>query len=303
MNHRRKLRWSLATVLMLAAAVSTVIRHSGDGSTATNRKAPTPQAGIVSGPRSGNPAGAAVNDSFKTKTKNRPGEAGPARAMKVAMKPDAVKGMLGENMWRFSIKMYSGHELDATLEASIRRGRDEQISRTLGLLGASTEECGAVISALDQANKDLQAAERKQIKVVSASGTGVTLDLSGMTKPAAEIIARTRESVRSALPPNIGELTVEAIDWETLYFNGAADPMPVNQAASTDGTDSSRANFTIERSDGKITTHFTNGSSTTKGEIPADFPDDGTPLPADELFGERWAPYLKGVMLSPVDIQ
>ncbi|MBC8127342.1 MAG: hypothetical protein H8M99_09410, partial [Gloeobacteraceae cyanobacterium ES-bin-144] len=50
---------------------------------------------------------------------------------------------------------------------------------------------------------------------------------------------------------------------------------------------------------GKVTAwENSDGGGTGRG-IDDEFKDDGTPLPADRIFEDRWKPFLKGVTILP----
>jgi len=160
-----------------------------------------------------------------------------------------------------------------------------KMDQALTMLGASEQEKADVIAAIDRNEAVLLAEEKANVKVASMEDSKVTLDLSGMEEPAKRIATQLEEEIRAALPNDLAEALIGSMDLKRYYFMGEAR----------------ETSFRITRSDsgGLMATQATGGGSTGSGIQPQKFPDDGTPIPAAEVFDKRWSTWLEGVMLQP----
>jgi hypothetical protein len=159
----------------------------------------------------------------------------------------------------------------------------------LRLLGATDREREEVMGLVKQSEAEILAAEKSNCKLGEVTAERIHIDMSGMRGPAAEITRRTQDGIRAALPPDLAEGLVSSIDWENYYPAISTSFLEITR--STSGTLTAWQRI--------------NGGGSGRG-LGRDFKDDGTPLPADLVFGnqrfdDRWAPFLKGVTILPKD--
>jgi hypothetical protein len=98
---------------------------------------------------------------------------------------------------------------------------------------------------------------------------------------------RMEAGLRGALPSASAEMLMDSILWKSLYRE---DQMDIT--------------FSIQRDpkSGRLIPVGTyTGFHDSMGAVPPTYPDDGTPIPADKVFRDRWAVLLAGKTLVPVD--
>jgi hypothetical protein len=166
------------------------------------------------------------------------------------------------------------------------KGLDRPMEKALTLLGATETEREAVNALVTSAETEMFAEEKKHLRLGEVSGDQIQLDMRGMKGPAEAIAARMKEGIRAALPADMAEALISAINWQEYY--------PVD--------DKSFARLEVTRGRGGRLTAWerTEHHGTGRG-LDAEFGDDGTPLPADRIFEDRWKPFLKGVTILPKD--
>ena len=98
---------------------------------------------------------------------------------------------------------------------------------------------------------------------------------------------KIQEGIRASLRADLADVLISSTKWDQLYPTGG----------------NSFPTFTITRSlTGRMTAwvrQFSGGRGSSVGQ---EFPEDGTPIPADQVFkDERWNSFLKGLTLLPKD--
>ena len=158
---------------------------------------------------------------------------------------------------------------------------------SLGLLGATEDETKSVMDAVARANEEILAEERRSVVIKEQTGTTLRLDLHGMKEPLEGIRSRLTEDIGQALPAESAQMLLGAIRWNHFY---PEDQMDVA--------------FTIERNKklGNLQPmgRFY-GYRDGIGAVRPPYKDDGTPIPADQVFQKRWAGLLAGQTLLPID--
>ncbi|GAA5125222.1 hypothetical protein JIN84_13785 [Luteolibacter yonseiensis] len=178
-------------------------------------------------------------------------------------------------------KMISQHQVAAGMEYLIYG-----VERSLPLLGVSEVEKKNVIDALKRIDAEIQDEEKKQLKAIQTDPSEIRLDSSGMEAFSKTLPARIQESLRSHLATEQAEVLISSLKWNLLY--------------STE--EKWFPTLTITRtSSGRLIAWARTISGKTGPEVDAKYADDGTPIPADEVFPDRWKPFLKGFTLLPTN--
>ena len=234
------------------------------------------------------PEGAATSESSAGKTKSgNHADAGsaPAEEGKVAIQTRARDRGPDKKPKepRVSIPLKTVTDLMKGLTASDFYHLEDSVERALALLGATETEQENIKKVIQTSKSELLAAEKTHVKLGKVSSDSIQMDMSGMRGAGEEIAGRTRDGIRAALPADLAEALNSTINWEEYY--------PV---------DNSRLEIT--RGPGKrlIAMEHSRNSSTGRS-LEAGFQDDGTPLPAEQIFEDRWKPFLKGVTILPKD--
>lgn len=160
------------------------------------------------------------------------------------------------------------------------------MEKALTLLGATEGERKEIADLVKKSESDILAAEKTHIKLGEVTADLIRMDMSGMRGPAEEIARRTQDGMRMALPADLAESIISAIKWEDYY--------PVDEKSFT------RLEITRGRA-GKLTVWEKIDNGGMGHQADAEFKDDGTPLPAERIFHNRWKPFLKGVTILPKD--
>lgn len=163
---------------------------------------------------------------------------------------------------------------------------DYSMKKALVLLGATPVEQEEVLKLVKTSESEILAAEKNHMKLGEVTADLIKMDKSGMRGPADEIAGRTKDGIRATLPADLAEGLISAINWEEYY--------------PTDDESSTQLKITRGRK-GKLTAWEMQGGGGTGSGLDAEFEDDGTPLPAEKIFDDRWKPFLKGVTLLPKD--
>lgn len=157
------------------------------------------------------------------------------------------------------------------------------IDRTLAVLGATETEDAAIRTSLKRAKDDLQAAEKKLIKVVQTEETEIRMDNSALRDLAASVSRQLQADIRSSLPGDTAEVLISAVNWDQFY--------PTDEK--------SFPTLFISRSISGRLNNFVMVGGGGSGGLIQNFADDGNPIPADQVYDDRWKPLLKGLMLLP----
>jgi hypothetical protein len=169
------------------------------------------------------------------------------------------------------------------------RHLQKEMENSLTLLGASEREKNDVFELLNKTESEIEAEEKKLLKVVQTNSSEIHLDNRAMETFSKTIAPKIQEGIRASLPADLADVLISSTQWDKLYPTG----------------EEHLSIFTITRkSSGRISAVFSPPSRSTSMamEVDSKFKDDGTPVPADEAFqGEHWKHYLKGLTLLPKD--
>ena len=167
------------------------------------------------------------------------------------------------------------------------RNLQDEMKNSLTLLGASEWEKNDVLELLKNIGAEIFAEEKKLIKPVQASDSEIHLDNRAMEAFSKTIAPKIQEGIRASLPADLADILISSIQWDKLYPTGEKS-FPVLTV--------------IRRSNGKIFASFRQPKSSMSVCIDSKFFDDGTPIPADDLFpGMYWNPLVKRLTLLPKD--
>lgn len=161
-----------------------------------------------------------------------------------------------------------------------------RLREALTLLGATKAENEQVMSLAEKAKTEILAKEKSHLRLAETSDNMIRFDMSGMREPVEKIASRLKDDIRMTLPADMAEGLVSAINWKKFY--------------ATDDESATRLEITRGRN-GKLTAWEKSGSGGTGRSVDAKHSDDGTPLPADQIFPDRWKPFLQGVTILPKD--
>ncbi len=158
----------------------------------------------------------------------------------------------------------------------------------LTFLGASESERQAALDVMTKAKEEMYAEERENLKIVKADDAEVIIDHGGMQEPALRVAEHTREQLRRSLPNDTATALIDSIPWDRFYSDLAG---------------SATTRFRIVRdAQGFLAATVSTANHSFSSRLSADkFPDDGNPIPADDLFGSRWGPFMKGRSLVPAE--
>lgn len=162
------------------------------------------------------------------------------------------------------------------------------MGRALGLIGTTEGEQEKLKALVRKSKSEMLEAEKSHVKLGEVTADTIRLDMSAMRGPADEIAGRTKDGIRDTLPLDLAEALISAINWDGYY--------PTDEKSYT------RLEITRKPS-GKLIAWEKDGTGGTGTPVSDEFKDDGTPLPADQIFPDRWKPFLKGVTILPKDEQ
>ncbi|RYD20064.1 MAG: hypothetical protein EOP88_16525 [Verrucomicrobiaceae bacterium] len=162
---------------------------------------------------------------------------------------------------------------------------DFGVEKSLTLLGATEEEKKDVLDHLSRLEAEILEEEKKHLKMIQTDPTEIRVDNRSMEEFARAITRQAQDGIRARLPGDMAEVLVTSIDWDKYY--------------PTD--DKSIPSLTIVRNqEGKLQAWIRTEAGGGAFNLDSKYPDDGTPIPADEIFPEgRWKPFLKGLTLLP----
>jgi len=163
---------------------------------------------------------------------------------------------------------------------------EHALPNALTLLGANEREHEEVMKLVKASEAEILSAEQTHLKIMEANAEGIKFDMSGMRGPVEKIISSTKDGIRNCLAPDLAETLIESINWDEYY--------PSKPESFV------RLEITRDRK-GRLTAWEKSGGGGTGNGIDEAFKDDGTHLPAEEIFDDRWKPHLKGVMILPND--
>ncbi|MES2921852.1 MAG: hypothetical protein V4819_09905 [Verrucomicrobiota bacterium] len=157
------------------------------------------------------------------------------------------------------------------------------IDRAFPFLGATEAEEAEIKTSLKRAKDELLAAEKRLIKVIQTDQTQIRMDNSSMRDVAQSVAQQVQTDIRSNLPGDTAEILISSINWEQFY--------------PTDEKNFPTLSI-IRQSSSRISAMEMIGGGGHGGQVHG-FADDGTPIPADQVFNDRWKPFLKGLTLLP----
>ena len=165
----------------------------------------------------------------------------------------------------------------------------DEMKNSLTLLGASEWEKNDVLELLKNIGSEIFAEEKKLIKPVQASDSEIHLDNRAMEAFSKTIAPKIQEGIRASLPADLADILISSTQWDKLYPTGEKSFSVLT---------------IIRKSNGGIFASFRQPNSSMSVVVDSKFKDDGTPIPADELFpGDHWKPLLKGLTLLPKDAE
>ena len=162
-----------------------------------------------------------------------------------------------------------------------------EVASALDVIAATEEEKKAVLAAVEKMRQDIFAEEKRTAVVKEETASSLVMDMSGMAQPLKEIIARLESDIYAALPGDKAWLLNSSFNWENFYPANALKDMAFSIERNEKGQFMATRRYPMMREG--------------MGVHPSAFPDNGTPLPADKVFIERWAVLLEGRTLLPID--
>lgn len=157
------------------------------------------------------------------------------------------------------------------------------IDRTLAILGATETESTEIRNSLKRAKDDLHAAEKKLIKVIQTDETEIRMDNSALRDIATSVSQQLQTDIRSNLPTDTAEALISNIKWDQFYPTDEKSFPTLFISRSISGR---LNNWVMIRGGGS-------------GDLIQNFANDGNPIPADQVYNDRWKPLLKGLTLLP----
>ncbi len=162
------------------------------------------------------------------------------------------------------------------------------LDETLILLGATKEQCSQIKEIFNAAEPKVSELEKSHTKLGEITADHISFDRRGMIEPINQLIEGIQDEIRGVLPGQASETLISALDLENKYY-----PMSVL---------TSPGHFEIVRGNNALIAHMISKSHGSGWGIDLNqYRDDGTPIPADKVFGEQWALLLKGKNLLPKD--
>lgn len=161
---------------------------------------------------------------------------------------------------------------------------EDCMDKTLILLGTTTKEQEEVRNLIQNSKAEILAAEQSHLKLGDVTADVVHMDTSGMRGPVEEIIGKTKSGIRDALPNDLADCLIQSISWDKYYPVDAYTRLEIDRDPS-----------------GRLMAWVRNSQRGSGSVVNNHFKDDGTPLPTDQIFPDRWKPLLKGVAILPKD--
>lgn len=165
---------------------------------------------------------------------------------------------------------------------------DSGLDEALALLGATEEESVATKAVIKKMQQNVLQSELETAVVKEQTATRVTLDLTGVHNRLAGIRAELEKGLHSALPEEKANLLAGCIQWKSLYT-----PIPFLEEVK----------FEIQRDPGSGRLQsmvWLLGGWDGRRTLSSAYADDGSAIPAGEVFDWRWAKLMEGRTLVPV---
>ncbi|MES2924665.1 MAG: hypothetical protein V4819_24140 [Verrucomicrobiota bacterium] len=160
------------------------------------------------------------------------------------------------------------------------------MSGSLEALGASKIEREEIKALIKKSKDDIHAAEKAHFRLRLVTPDHIEIETKGIWDAIATIRGNLQNGIRAALKPEAAEILLSAIDWESFY--------PTDERSSIRSLEIYR-----DESVGLVALVKPKGGRLVEVLPIEKFPDDGTPLPADQIFSEPWKTYLKGLTIVP----
>ncbi len=179
----------------------------------------------------------------------------------------------------------------AILQGSLGSPRFSELEKKVGpaleSLGASMTEKDEIEDLIRKSKDEVTAAEKTHFKLGLVTPDRIEIDTSGMREPISAIIGRLKDGIHATLRPEAAEILISAINWKSYYWIDEKDLVTTLEI--------------IRKPSGELSASSRDSISSSGRAIDRNFPDDGTPLPADQVYPEHWRPLLKGLTLIPKD--
>lgn len=177
-------------------------------------------------------------------------------------------------------KIIKGLQFDSNIMAPFNG-----VDRAFPFLGVTETEDAELKASLKRSKDELLAAEKRFIKVHQTDQNQIQMDNRSMRDVAEAVSQRLQTDIRSNLPSDTAEILISSINWEQFYATDAKNFPTLT---------------IIRQTSSRITAMEMIGGGGHGTQV-LNFADDGTPIPADQVFDDRWKPFLKGLTLLPQD--
>ncbi|WP_367874369.1 hypothetical protein [Luteolibacter sp. Populi] len=172
----------------------------------------------------------------------------------------------------------------------------EKVNEALTLLDATDAERDEVLSIFERAGANIQKAEMANLRVKEVAPHEVVLDATRVREPVKEVLGQMRSELGAAMDGPRGQALVESIAWDYAHPTQAAAVDPNGVPAPGPAP----YRLQIVRSHGQLMARCHTERGWTSYPLPAKYVDDGSAIPAGEVFGERWKSITSGVSLVPM---
>lgn len=195
---------------------------------------------------------------------------------------------------------------------------------SLPILGATEMEKAQVMELIRKTEAEILTAEKTHLKLGEVTKDSIQLDRRGMREPVEQITKRMQDEIRTILPNDLANALISGVDW-TQFYN--IDDTPIvtlevvrrkidpnlleavlNDPRMNELEDSKRKALSeLIRTSREAPTYQLysqvrlGNEASGMGLDLSIFKDDGTPLPAELSFGDRWKPHIKGLSILPID--
>lgn len=228
----------------------------------------SPRRSAAADPRTSGIMDASANSPARTRLKDRE-SAKKADEPRISIPVKTVVGLLH----------------DGSLSGSDFKRLEKSVGLALETLGASQTESDEIKDLIKKSKDEINAAEKTHFKVGLVTPDHIEIDTSGIREPVSAIIGRLQNDIRATLSSEAAEVLISAIDWKFYYR--------IDENALI-------TSLEIDRNEaGELMAQVKTGGGCTGWPVNKKFPDDGSPLPADQVFPELWRPYLRGLTIVP----
>lgn len=166
---------------------------------------------------------------------------------------------------------------------------NQKIDTALALLGTTPAQREQIADLMNETRRNLIDLEQANFRVRGKDDHKVELDIGDFDEfgdAAEKEIDRMKQQFRDILPERTADALLNSISWQNYYPLMAPLSNYATLSITQLGDGHLMATFRAERS--------SQGKGFDSSKYPA-----GQPIPASEVFDERWRPYLKDVFLLP----